>query len=121
LGSAEEYPINKTLLKIKERKEKKMAVSQVTIPTKPIVEKKPEPKFSLASPIQSPVPKEDMCGIHNKKLEIVCIQCRQRICSKCALFGEHKHHDVRENEDVMTEIKTRTELIMTTYDQLMQQ
>jgi hypothetical protein len=121
LGSAEEYPINKTLLKIKERKEKKMAVSQVTIPAKPIVEKKPEPKFSLASPVQSPVPKEDMCEIHNKKLEIVCIQCRQRICSKCALFGEHKHHDVRENEDVIAEIKTRTELIMTTYDQLMQQ
>jgi hypothetical protein len=28
LGSAEEYPVNKSLLKIKERKEKKMAGSK---------------------------------------------------------------------------------------------
>ena len=116
MGSAEEYPINKAILKIKERKEKKMAASAVVIPSmEPVAEKKFEPKFSLASP----TPKIELCEEHGKPLDLVCITTRKRICSKCALFGSHKGNDVREHEDVMTEIKQRTELIMSTYDLLM--
>jgi hypothetical protein len=43
---------------------------------------------------------EDMCPYHKKKLEIVCITCRIRICSHCALFGSngvtHKNCEIRE-------------------------
>jgi len=57
-----------------------------------------------------------MCPTHNRKLEIICIQDRVRICANCALFGEHKGHDVRMENDVVAEIESRTELLMTMYE-----
>ena len=56
-----------------------------------------------------------MCPEHNRKVEIICIQDRMRICSTCALFGAHKGHDVREEQDVVTELTIRTELLIQMY------
>lgn len=56
-----------------------------------------------------------MCPEHQRKLEIICIQDRQRVCANCALFGEHKGHDVRMEHEVVAEITERTELLMTMY------
>jgi hypothetical protein len=56
-----------------------------------------------------------MCPIHNRKLEIICIQDRVRVCANCALFGDHKGHDVRMEHEVINEITSRTELLMTMY------
>ena len=56
-----------------------------------------------------------MCLEHNRKLEIVCIQDRQRICSTCALFGAHKGHDVRMEQEVVEELSVRTELLIQMY------
>ena len=74
MGSAEEYPVNKSLLKIKERKEKKMAGSKEALKVTPasVVEKTPEAKFTLPK-VASPVPVVDMCPIYNKPLDLVCI------------------------------------------------
>jgi hypothetical protein len=47
---------------------------------------------------------EAMCPVHQRKLEIICIDDQQRICSNCALFGKHKNHDVRMETDVIHEI-----------------
>ena len=55
---------------------------------------------------------EEFCPEHNRKLEIICIQCQTRICSNCALFGSHKGHDVRMEAEVVSEITLRTELLM---------
>ena len=55
---------------------------------------------------------EDMCPEHGRKLEIICIQCRVRICSTCALFGAHKGHDVRMEQEVVNELTIRTELLI---------
>ena len=30
------------------------------------------------------------CSIHNKKLDVFCLDCNIMICSSCALFGDHK-------------------------------
>jgi len=38
-----------------------------------------------------------------------------RVCANCALFGEHKGHDVRMEAEVINEITSRTELLMTMY------
>lgn len=38
-----------------------------------------------------------------------------RICANCALFGDHKGHDVRMETEVINEITSRTELLMTMY------
>jgi len=41
------------------------------------------------------IEKQDLCQMHNKPIEIICIDCKERICSNCALFGNHKGHDIR--------------------------
>ena len=58
---------------------------------------------------------EDQCEEHNRKLEIICIQDRMRICSTCALFGSHKGHDVRMEHEVVGELAVRTELLIQMY------
>ena len=57
----------------------------------------------------------ELCEEHNRKVEIICIQDRMRICSTCALFGQHKGHDVREEQEVVTELTVRTELLIQMY------
>lgn len=61
------------------------------------------------------VPAEDQCEEHKRKLEIICIQDRMRICSTCALFGAHKGHDVRMEHEVVGELAVRTELLIQMY------
>ena len=58
---------------------------------------------------------EDVCEEHSKKLEIICIQDKMRICSTCALFGFHKGHDVRMADDVIKELDLRTEYLISMY------
>jgi hypothetical protein len=61
---------------------------------------------------------EEMCPEHGRKLEIVCIQDRKRICANCALFGSHKNHDIRQESEVMSEITLRTEMVMQMYEMM---
>jgi hypothetical protein len=35
-----------------------------------------------------------------------------RLCTNCALFGGHKNHDVRMEEDVVREITIRAECLL---------
>lgn len=56
-----------------------------------------------------------MCPIHMKPIEIICIDCKERICSNCALFGNHKGHDIRMEQEVLDEINLRTECLMEMY------
>ena len=58
---------------------------------------------------------ESLCDEHNRKLEIVCIQDRERICHNCALFGTHKGHDIRMEPEVVQEITARTECLIEMY------
>ncbi len=71
----------------------------------------------VAEPVAATVaePAEDQCEEHNRKLEIICIQDRMRICSTCALFGSHKGHDVRMEHEVVGELTVRTELLIQMY------
>lgn len=55
---------------------------------------------------------EDLCPQHQRKIEIICIDCKERICSNCALFGNHRNHDIRMEQDVLDEINIRTECLM---------
>ena len=55
---------------------------------------------------------EEICAEHNRKVEIICIQDRMRICTNCALFGSHKNHDIRMENEVVNEITLRTELLI---------
>lgn len=44
------------------------------------------------------------CKEHLKKLDIICATCKCKICANCALFGNHKGHKIKRQEDVMKEI-----------------
>ncbi len=51
------------------------------------------------------------CDKHHRKLEIVCIDCKKRLCSKCAIFDGHRDHDIRVEEDVTNELAVRVECL----------
>jgi len=41
---------------------------------------------------------KNICPTHNEKLTIVCLEDKIKICSECALFGEHKGHKIRKRK-----------------------
>ena len=47
-----------------------------------------------------------------RKLEIVCLEHKCRICANCALFGAHKNHDIKPEEEVLREIAARAERLI---------
>ena len=60
-----------------------------------------------------------MCPKHNRKVELICLEHKVRICTSCALFGDPGHHKgcpFRPDEDVMEEIVSRTELLMEIFE-----
>jgi len=61
------------------------------------------------------------CATHGKPRELICISCKAMVCHTCALFGEHKGHDVREKVETMREIEVRTEVLMEMFEQMDQQ
>jgi len=53
-----------------------------------------------------------MCKKHNRIREICCLDCRELICSKCALFDSHKNCNIREHEEVTDEIADNVDKLM---------
>lgn len=51
------------------------------------------------------------CAEHRKKLEYVCLDDRIKVCANCALFGRHRGHNVKPEEDIMREITIRAECL----------
>ena len=54
--------------------------------------------------------------MHKRKLEVICVDDQVRIWTNCALFGDHKNHDIREEGEVLKEIALRTELLIDIYE-----
>lgn len=46
----------------------------------------------------------------------MCVDCRLKICANCALFGKHKGHLVRSEEDVLKEITSRAEDLLVMFE-----
>lgn len=51
----------------------------------------------------------DRCTLHHKKLEILCLIDKVKICSTCALFGNHKNHTVMPLEEAVQKISLKAE------------
>lgn len=58
--------------------------------------------------------------MHQRKLEIICLDDHERICSNCALFGQHKNHYIRMEAEVLNEIEVRTECLIEMYEMVEQ-
>ena len=63
----------------------------------------------------------DFCVVHRKKLEVICVTCKEKVCPNCALFGEHNAHDIRPEEEVMESITQRLESLMEICDSINQE
>jgi B-box zinc finger len=50
-----------------------------------------KPTLPLPKPAQL-----NLCQEHGRPADLICLDDRQRVCAHCALFGQHKGHDVRE-------------------------
>lgn len=40
---------------------------------------------------------------------------KSRVCAQCALFGQHKGHDIRQEEDVVKEVALKVDVLMDMY------
>ena len=60
---------------------------------------------------------KQLCKIHpNKNLEIICLDDKCKICTNCALFGEHKNHNIINIDDFEKEIEIKSELLINLFD-----
>lgn len=59
---------------------------------------------------------DDTCLIHQKPLEIVCIRDKTKICSTCAIFGDHKGHDFKSIDEVAKDKSDRCDAILNLID-----
>jgi hypothetical protein len=69
------------------------------------------------SDLQNP----NICPEHGRVLEIVCLEDRCRICSNCALFGDHKSHNIKPEGEVLREIATRAEHLIDYFQDIQKQ
>ncbi|CDW91449.1 achain crystal structure of engineered northeast structural genomics consortium target [Stylonychia lemnae] len=65
-------------------------------------------------------PQIEECPVHQRPVELICVDDKMRICAQCALFGQHKGHDVRMEEEVTKEISLKVEVIMEMYQAIEQ-
>lgn len=68
------------------------------------------------TPTGTPAPQSDECEVHKRKFELICYNHKMQICTSCALFGDHKNCDYRQQEEILNEITLRTELLLEIYE-----
>lgn len=56
------------------------------------------------------------CNLHRRPLEIACLDHKVKICTTCALFGEHKHHNLKSEEDLIKDITLKAECLIELYE-----
>jgi hypothetical protein len=59
---------------------------------------------------------QKQCPKHNRPLEVICLDDKEKICANCALFGEHKTHNIINEEDFFKEISLKAEILIDLYE-----
>ena len=49
--------------------------------------------------------KIQFCSEHREEKKLFCLQCKLFSCNTCALFGDHKDHDVHDIEKAQQILK----------------
>lgn len=55
----------------------------------------------------------DVCALHQKAVELVCLTDRSLLCVDCVLFGAHKNHDYEREEAFGKRVKAKVTLAQT--------
>jgi hypothetical protein len=79
--------------------------------------KSEDPTQSLSNSLLTHEVEVEMCLLHQKPIEVVCINDHQRLCSKCAIFGQHKGHDFRSLEEIDNTNKKYYQQIIAIFDE----
>ena len=58
---------------------------------------------------------QKFCLIHNKPLEVICVDHKCKICTNCALFGQHKNHEIISEDLIYTEVFNNAERLFETF------
>jgi len=53
----------------------------------------------------------ELCELHEKKLKIVCLQDKLKICSYCEKFGDHKNHSTKPMTEIISEASAKTKAL----------
>ena len=51
----------------------------------------------------------DLCSVHRKENEIYCMHCHIKICTNCALFAEHRLHEVLPFDEAQANSRSRAD------------
>jgi hypothetical protein len=51
--------------------------------------------------------KTERCAEHRSQLDLICVDCKSKICNKCVFKGTHKDHKVEIHEDYIQSLKTK--------------
>jgi len=54
----------------------------------------------------------NICKEHSRKMEVICLEDKCRICANCALFGIHRNHEIKPEDEVLREIAGRAERLV---------
>ena len=105
-----------------------MTQTQNSLKTKNIYKKKNLQKNNLltnlyknTSEISSSSEKSEIsnnCIFHKKKLELFCINCKEKICYKCGLFGDHKNHEKKEENDFIEIIEKLSNNLLMNFERI---
>jgi len=64
------------------------------------------PNFALIGMIEK-TRKFGLCKDHKKELQYFCVKDEVKVCNGCALFGEHRGHNIKTLSDLKPEIKKK--------------
>lgn len=59
-----------------------------------------------------------LCEKHNRPLEVFCLDDRCKVCTQCALFEDHKNHQIKSEEEIINEIQLRAEIYVDLFELL---
>lgn len=68
-------------------------------------------KVNSANPAESKSKTKNLCSEHKRALEIICVnsECLKRICTNCALFGNHQGHQIKSEYDIVNYAENKTQ------------
>lgn len=61
---------------------------------------------------------DEECLLHGKPADLICLEDNDIICCNCALFGEHKGHEVINSEGILNKMTNYIEECLGVYEQL---
>ena len=118
IDSINQFPINKALMKILKKINETKNNSSLKGFYTSREGRKVIDSFKMLSSSKKNI-EEEFCKEHkNRKLEIICLEDRCKICTNCAIFGPHKNHKLLSIDELQKDIEKKAENLMTIFQKI---